>query len=72
MPGDLDPDWTISPDGQTLCLRAERCGDDPSQDDGRRYDLFIVATDACGNASAPSPIGHVLVPHDSADSSDCL
>ena len=70
--GNLDPDVFVAPDGQTFCVRVERCGNDPAENDGRRYLVEGVATDACGNTSAPMPIGYVLVPHDNADTSGCI
>ena len=70
--GNMDPDVFVAPDGQTFCVRVERCGNDPAMNDGRRYLVEGVATDACGNTSAPMPIGFVLVPHDSADTSGCI
>jgi hypothetical protein len=59
--GRTGPDCVVSPDGAELLVRAERQGGDPA---GRRYAVRIVATDACGNSSAPALIGHVHVPHD--------
>jgi hypothetical protein len=51
----------IGPDG-LLCIRSERQGGDR---DGRRYYILAVATDACGNASAPVEVGYIRVNHDS-------
>jgi hypothetical protein len=50
----------------------ERCGNDPAQGDGRFYLVLATATDSCGNTSQPTAIGAILVPHDSADLSNCL
>jgi len=46
-------------EAQSVCARAERAGQGP---EGRRYDLEIEATDSCGNVSARTEIGHLLVP----------
>lgn len=70
--GNQDPDTFVSADGSTFCIRSERCGNDPAENDGRRYLVEAVATDACGNTSAPMPIGFVLVPHDNSDTSSCI
>ena len=70
--GNQNPDVFVAADGQTFCVRSERCGNDPAMNDGRRYLVEATATDACGNTSAPMPIGFVLVPHDSADTSTCI
>ncbi len=65
--GDFAPDCVVE-DGR-ICVRAERQGIDPA---GRTYGLFIVATDACGNASSPALAGNIYVPHDQSPHEDCL
>jgi hypothetical protein len=62
--GSTTADCWVGPDGQAFCPRSERCGGGPTAQAGRRYGVRIVATDACGNSSAPSPIGNIHVPHD--------
>ena len=57
-----DPDVILSDDG--FCVRAERCGQENQTTGGRVYTVQAVATDACGNASAPTNVGTVFVPHD--------
>jgi hypothetical protein len=61
---DRPGDCLIAGDGRSLGLRAERDG---GEDLGRRYDVIIVAMDACGNESPPVRIGRVHVPHDARE-----
>lgn len=74
--GSTEPDCSVAPDGLSFCVRAERAGSGPDPDAaqlGRRYAVGIVATDACGNASAPMVIGNVFVPHDQSPAvSGCI
>jgi hypothetical protein len=51
----------VDGDGQGFCARSERSGQIAA---GRRYELDIGATDACGNPSAVAEMGNVYVPHD--------
>lgn len=62
--GHTENDCVISPDGQTIYVRSERCGTGPTAQEGRHYSVLVIATDACGNSSAPVPAGTILVPHD--------
>jgi hypothetical protein len=55
----------------SLCVQAERCGNDPAGTGGRVYTVTAVAVDACGNASAPVAIGTVFVPHDQRTATTC-
>ncbi len=57
-------DCIVAPDGSWFSVRAERAGTGPDAKDGRTYTVTIIATDACGNASAPTAIGAVRVSHD--------
>ena len=62
----------ISPDGQGFCVQAERCGQDRNATTGgRTYTVQAIATDACGNASAPTNVGTVFVPHDQRGGISC-
>jgi hypothetical protein len=50
-----------------LCVRAERKGNNRDADrahPGRDYTVTVVATDCCGNESAPELVFTVHVPHD--------
>lgn len=51
-----------------ICVRSERMG---MRAEGRTYSVLAVATDACGNESAPMPIGAIHVPHDMSPKLDC-
>lgn len=62
--GTTTGDGVVADDGLGFCVRAERAGRGPGAQGGRRYAVTIVAIDACGNASAPTEIGGVVVPHD--------
>jgi hypothetical protein len=66
--GNTGPDCMVSPDGEQVCVRAERQGGDPA---GRTYSVGVVAMDACGNASQ-QVIGRVFVPHDARQHLGCL
>lgn len=66
--GSTDGDCAVDPDGEGFAVRAERDGTGSA---GRRYAVSVVATDACGNASAPAVVGHVVVPHDAREASRC-
>lgn len=57
---DREPDTFVAADGLSACVRAERCDDAA----GRTYLVEAIATDACGNASAPAVIGTIVVPPD--------
>jgi hypothetical protein len=59
--GSFAGDCAVSPDGSTIAVRAERSGRDRGE---RRYGVEVVATDACGNESAATLIGFIVVPHD--------
>jgi hypothetical protein len=68
--GHTEQDCVVLEGGDVVCLRSERSGTDA---DGRRYAVAVVATDACGNDSAPFPAGRVHVPHDQAPRrTECL
>jgi hypothetical protein len=69
--GETTADCVVAPDGLSVNVRAERAGTGPH---GRTYKLSIVATDACGNASASTDIGTIHVPHDHRrrDVHDCV
>ncbi len=54
-------DCVISPDGQTVSLRAERSGNCAPV--GRAYPLTLLAEDECGNDTPSEPFG-ACVPHD--------
>lgn len=54
-------DCVILDNGEGLCARSERDGTVPG---GRHYGIAIVAIDACGNATAPTVVGTLYVPHD--------
>lgn len=58
--GSTPCDCAISPDGQRVALRAERNG---GCEEGRSYEVTVIATDACGHA-ATSPGFVARVPHD--------
>ena len=61
--GNTEGDCVIAADGAALLVRAERSGVSDGHV-GRVYTVAIVAVDACGNATAPTPIGTVAIPHD--------
>jgi len=65
--GHTDPDCLVSPDGERVCVRAERQGGEPA---GRTYTVSIEALDDCGNASEAA-IGTITVPHDRRNHPDC-
>jgi hypothetical protein len=58
--GSTEPDCVVDPDGEGFSVRAERSGNGL---DGRHYLIEVVATDACGNESAPTRIGRISVSH---------
>ena len=62
--GNTALDCVVSADGAGLCVRSERAGGGAGAPDGRHYSVSVIATDACGNASAPVVIGRIRVPHD--------
>jgi hypothetical protein len=62
-------DCRVDPNGQWICVRAERAGEIYF---GRRYDVIVRAQDDCGNISDPQSIGTIYIPHDSSDEKDCL
>ena len=62
--GNTENDCVVSADGRTVYVRSERCGTGPTAQDGRHYGLAVVATDDCGNESAPVIAGVIHVPHD--------
>jgi cysteine-rich repeat protein len=71
--GNTADDCVVAADGLGFCVRAERTGAGEAAQDGRHYAVSIVATDACGNESAPVVIGTVHVPHDqSPRARDCV
>jgi hypothetical protein len=71
--GKTEDDCIVSPDGATLCARAERAGGGPSSEDGRTYSVLAVAVDQCGNASEIVPVATIQVPHDqSPAATGCL
>ncbi|MCJ7752125.1 MAG: hypothetical protein MUQ65_13695, partial [Armatimonadetes bacterium] len=60
--GDSAPDWVTDPnDQQSLWLRSERSGNDPTG--VRRYTITLMAIDAAGNLSEPYELD-VPVDHD--------
>ena len=60
--GDTSPDWGTDPDDlQSVWLRSERSGNDPSG--VREYTITLMAIDAAGNLSDPSVLV-VRVDHD--------
>ena len=63
VPGDGHSacDCAVSPDGQSVALRAERNGG--CAPTARSYPVWIAATDDCGNVTAGAP-AHACVPHD--------
>jgi hypothetical protein len=67
--GNTVDDCVLAADGQGFCARAERAGDAKA---GRRYGLDVVATDACGNASAPGDLGNIHVPHHASPALACV
>jgi hypothetical protein len=69
--GSTRNDCVVCDDGQTFCVRSERSGTGKDED-GRRYDVVITATDACGNTSGPVTIGTIHVPHDESDAQGCI
>jgi hypothetical protein len=64
--GHFIDDCQVSPDGQELCIRAERAGYDPvggrNTFDGRHYGVAVAVDDGCGNIVIVG--GTVVVPHD--------
>jgi hypothetical protein len=70
--GNQDPDVIFDPGTGDFFVRAERCGNDPTQNDGRRYQFVGHAVDACGNTSVDTVVGSILVPHDNADHFGCV
>ena len=71
--GNTSDDCVISPDGLSIWVRSERCGGGATAQDGRHYGIAVVAVDACGNASLPTVVGAIHVPHDQAPAEDgCL
>jgi hypothetical protein len=67
--GNTDADCVVAPDGLSFQVRAERQGGEPL---GRHYGVSIIATDACGNASAAEIIGTIYVPHDQNPRERCI
>ena len=65
--GSTSGDCAISADGRSLLVRSERSGRGSDRHVGRRYSVSVVATDACGNSSAATPVGIIGVPHDQSD-----
>lgn len=59
--GHTSNDCSVSVDGASFTVRAERDGRRP---EGRTYSLLATTTDACGNESAAVSAGTVHVPHD--------
>jgi len=57
--GHFENDCQVSTDGQQICVRVERAGNDP---EGRHYGILVEATDDCGNAVVVE--GSAFVPHD--------
>jgi hypothetical protein len=57
-------DCTVATDGTSVSVRVERAGGGATSQVGRRYAVLVTATDACGNQSAPTPIGYIHVAHD--------
>lgn len=66
--GNTEEDCILSPNGLSLLVRAERQGTQPL---GRHYGISVVATDACGNASDPTVIGRIYVPHEQSLHETC-
>jgi hypothetical protein len=57
--GSFPDDCRVSEDGQEICVRVERAGNDP---EGRTYAVLLEVDDGCGNTTAVG--GSVFVPHD--------
>jgi hypothetical protein len=74
--GSTTDDCVISPDGGTICVRAERAGSGPTPEEaqvGRYYGVSVVASDQCGNTGEPVVVGMIHVPHDqSPHETGCL
>ena len=64
--GHTDGDCQVAPDGSWFAVRAERAGAGNDAQAGRHYIVTVRALDACGNESAATPVGVVVVPHDRA------
>jgi hypothetical protein len=67
--GNTTDDCVYDDDHDVLCVRAERKGNNRDADrehPGRTYTVTVVATDCCGNSSAPVQVFRVYVPHDSS------
>lgn len=71
--GNTTDDCVVSDDGNTIWVRAERAGGGIDAQLGRYYGIAVVATDGCGNESAPAIAGTVHVPHDRSSAEEgCL
>jgi hypothetical protein len=71
--GHTTDDCVVAADGRSVLARAERAGRGPDAQAGRTYEIAIVARDACGNETEPTPAGRIHVPHDqSPRAKDCL
>lgn len=66
--GNTTGDCQISADRLSVCVRAERAGNGPTP---RVYTIVGVARDDCGNASEPTPIATISVPHNNSGKSSC-
>ena len=66
--GNTTHDCAVSADGARLCVRSERQG---TRREGRFYGVRVIATDACGNESAPVGIGTIWIPHDQRTHPTC-
>ena len=58
--GHFSPDCAVDAAGDAVSLRAERSGVLGE----RRVILLGVASDACGNTSAETPVATIIIPHD--------
>ena len=71
--GNTTRDCQLGAGGLNFCVRSERCGNGPGSraQEGRRYGVAVVASDACGNQSEPTGIGRIWVPHDQGSGPTC-
>ena len=67
--GETVNDCVVSNDGSAFAVRSEA---DSHQPGGRRYQVVVRATDACGNQGPPERIGYVYVPVQGGSHLGCL
>ena len=65
--GSTSGDCVVSSDGASLAVRSERSGLHGGAHVGRRYVVTVVAVDGCGNASTPTAVATIAVPHDQSE-----